>query len=143
MDKIDEKILALLKEDSRMSFTKISAKTGLSESAIRRRIKKLVNSGIIKKFTIQTKQTGLGAIVWVSVINPPSLPEISKEINKLPNVKNVYEVSGPYDICAILRAENIENLNQCVDQIRKIKSIHKTETIIIMKTVEKSAKETN
>ena len=52
-DKIDEKITGYLKENSRESFVDIGKKLKLSESAIRRRVKNLVDSGTIKKFTLE------------------------------------------------------------------------------------------
>ena len=52
MDIVDLKILELLKENSRMSFNDISQNVGKTEATIRRRVKKLTEDGIIKKFTI-------------------------------------------------------------------------------------------
>ena len=52
-DKIDEKIINFLKEDSRESFVDIGKKLKLSESAVRRRVKNLVDSKTIKKFTVE------------------------------------------------------------------------------------------
>ena len=51
-DKTDEKIIEFLRADSRESFVDIGKKLKLSESAVRRRVKNLVDSGIIKKFTV-------------------------------------------------------------------------------------------
>ena len=53
LDKIDEKIINILKTDSRKAFVEIAPEVGLSESAVRRRVKNLVGSGTIKKFTIE------------------------------------------------------------------------------------------
>ena len=52
-DKVDEKIIGYLKEDSRESFVDIGKKLKLSESAVRRRVKNLVDSGTIKRFTME------------------------------------------------------------------------------------------
>ncbi|MDH3823522.1 MAG: AsnC family transcriptional regulator, partial [Nitrosopumilus sp.] len=52
-DKIDEKIIGYLKEDSRGSFVDIGKKLKLSESAVRRRVKNLIENGTIKKFTLE------------------------------------------------------------------------------------------
>ena len=52
MDIVDLKILELLKENSRMSFNDISQNVGKTEATIRRRVKKLTEEGIIRKFTI-------------------------------------------------------------------------------------------
>jgi DNA-binding Lrp family transcriptional regulator len=52
-DKVDEKIIEYLKENSRESFVDIGKKLKLSESAVRRRVKNLVDSNTIKRFTLE------------------------------------------------------------------------------------------
>ena len=67
-DKIDEKIIGYLKDDSRESFVDIGKKLKLSESAVRRRVKNLVDSKTISKFTIEIGEDNVtSAIVLVSV----------------------------------------------------------------------------
>ena len=67
-DKVDEKIIEFLKNDSRESFVDIGKKLKLSESAVRRRVKNLVDSGTINKFTIEVgEENATKAIVLVSV----------------------------------------------------------------------------
>jgi DNA-binding Lrp family transcriptional regulator len=51
-DEIDERIIRILQEDSRRAFVDIANEIGLSESAVRRRVKNLVDRAIIKRFTI-------------------------------------------------------------------------------------------
>ena len=58
-DKIDEKIIGYLKEDSRESFVNIGTKLKLSESAVRRRVKNLVDNGVIKKFTLELEEENI------------------------------------------------------------------------------------
>jgi len=53
MDIIDQKILELLKENSRMSFNEISENINKTEATVRRRVKKLLEEGIIKRFTVE------------------------------------------------------------------------------------------
>ncbi|MDP2668013.1 MAG: AsnC family transcriptional regulator, partial [Nitrosopumilaceae archaeon] len=67
-DKTDEKIIEFLRADSRESFVDIGKKLKLSESAVRRRVKNLVDSGIIKKFTVEIGESNTtSAIVLISV----------------------------------------------------------------------------
>ncbi|MFX1555037.1 MAG: AsnC family transcriptional regulator, partial [Promethearchaeota archaeon] len=56
LDEIDQKIIDLLKKDSRTSFVKIAEEVGLSETAVRKRIKNLQDSFIIKRFTIEVDE---------------------------------------------------------------------------------------
>jgi len=52
IDETDEKIIRIMQTDSRKAFVEIAHEIGLSESAVRRRVKNLVDGGTIKRFTI-------------------------------------------------------------------------------------------
>lgn len=55
MDEIDVKILEILKQDSRTKYVKIAEMIGLTEGAVRRRMKNLLEQGVIRRFTVETK----------------------------------------------------------------------------------------
>ena len=101
-DNTDEKILGFLRDDSRESFVVIGKKLKLSESAVRRRVKNMVNNGIIEKFTIE--EHNASAIVLVSVDSSIDTSKVSVKLTKLNAVKTVYEITGQYDISVIIKA---------------------------------------
>jgi DNA-binding Lrp family transcriptional regulator len=135
MDDIDKKIIQILKQDGRATYGEIGKVVGLSEGAVRKRIKDLINSGVIKKFTLKLSLSeGAEAIALVSI--NPSIPtsEISAKLLKIPNVDTVYEVTGEYDIAAIICAMSIAEVNECIEKIRKIEGVIKTNTMIVLRT---------
>ena len=135
-DKTDEKILEFLQKDSRESFVEIGKKLKLSESAIRRRVKNMVDNGVIEKFTVQVGEANnTSAIVLVSVDSSIDTSKVSAKLTKLNAVKTVYEITGQYDICVIVSAPNITEINKCIDDLRKIPGVIDTNTVIILKTI--------
>ena len=135
-DKTDERILEFLQKDSRESFVEIGKKLKLSESAVRRRVKNMVDNGVIEKFTIQVGETNsTSAIVLVSVDSSIDTSKVSAKLTKLNAVKTVYEITGQYDICVIVSAPNITEINKCIDDLRKIPGVIDTNTVIILKTI--------
>ena len=135
-DKIDDKILDYLRDDSRESFVEIGKKLKLSESAIRRRVKNLVDGGIIERFTVEMGETNTtSAIVLISVDSSTDTSKVSTKLTKLKAVKTVYEITGQYDICVIIRASNIIKINSCIDELRKISGVIDTNTVIILRTI--------
>ncbi len=133
MDKTDQMILAILKEDARKAYTDIAKKVGLSEGAVRKRVQNLVKSGIIRRFTVSSGlKEGVRAITLISAA---STPEISAKIMKLEDVEAVYEITGQYDIAVLLSGANIEEINQSVDKIRGIEGITNTNTMIILRSL--------
>ena len=135
-DKVDEKIIEFLKKDSRESFVDIGKKLKLSESAVRRRVKNLVDSGTINKFTIEVgEENATKAIVLVSVESTMDTSKVSSKLTKLDGVRTVYEITGQYDITVIMSAPNITEINASIDALRKIQGVTDTNTVIILRTV--------
>lgn len=135
-DKIDEKIIDFLRDDSRESFVDIGKKLKLSESAVRRRVKNLVGNGTIKKFTLEVGDANTtSAIVLISVDSTMDTSKVSTKLTKLQGVKTVYEITGQYDITVIIRASNITEINSCIDLLRKIPGVTDTNTVIILRTI--------
>ena len=135
-DKVDEKIIEYLKENSRESFVDIGKKLKLSESAVRRRVKNLLGSGAIKKFTLELgEENATSAIVLVSVDSATDTSKVSLKLTKLEGVKTVYEITGQYDITVIISAATIAEINNSIDALRKIAGVVDTNTVIILKKV--------
>ncbi|MGB6463247.1 MAG: HTH-type transcriptional regulator LysM [Nitrosotalea sp.] len=135
-DKVDETIIEMLKKDSRQSFVEIGGKLGLSESAVRRRVKNLLDGGTIKKFTIETGDSNsTSAIILISVDSSTDTSKVSARLSKLQGVHTVYEITGQYDIATVIRAPNITEINACIDALRKVPGVFDTNTVIILRTI--------
>jgi DNA-binding Lrp family transcriptional regulator len=136
-DKIDEKIIEFLRNDSRESFVDIGKKLKLSESAVRRRVKNLVDNKTIKKFTVEVGDSNsTSAIVLISVDSAMDTSKVSSKITKLEGVKTVYEITGQYDITVIISAPNINDINTCIDALRKIPGVTDSNSVIILRTLD-------
>ena len=135
-DKTDERIIEYLRSDSRESFVDIGKKLKLSESAVRRRVKNLVDSGTIKRFTIEEgEKNTTSAIVLISVDSTMDTSKVSAKLTKLDGVKTVYEITGQYDISVIITAPSIAEINSSIDALRKITGVIDSNTVIILRTI--------
>ena len=134
-DKVDERILEFLRNNSRESFVEIGKKLKLSESAIRHRVKNMVGSGTITKFTIEEGGGQPEALVMVSADSSIDTSKVSLKLTKLGAIKKIYEITGQYDICVIIQAPSINEINACIDDLRKITGVTDTNTVIILKTM--------
>jgi Lrp/AsnC family transcriptional regulator, regulator for asnA, asnC and gidA len=136
LDSTDEKIIQLLREDSRKSFVDIGAKIGLSESAVRRRVKNLMDRGLIKRFTIEMGTSNkTSAITFISVDSHVETDIICAKLMDLNGVEVIYEITGQYDIAVIITAPTIADINRCVDNLRKIEGVSDTNTVIVLRTL--------
>jgi Lrp/AsnC family transcriptional regulator of lysine biosynthesis len=129
MDDVDLEILKILKKDARTKYVKIARSVGLTEGAIRRRIKKLIEDGIIKKFTVDTTAE-LEGIVLIRT-EPTRTKDAIVKVRKI--AERVFEISGSHDIAALIQAYTIDELNRRIDEIRKVPEVLNTNTLIKLK----------
>jgi Lrp/AsnC family transcriptional regulator of lysine biosynthesis len=122
--------------NSRASYTEIARIVGLSETAVRKRLGKLVSRGIIKRFTIEYALEGeIQALVLVKTQMPPKTPEISSRIRVIDGVEFIYEVTGEYDIVVLVRGSSINEINSYIDKIRSIPGVASTYTMIVLRKI--------
>lgn len=135
-NEFDQRILEILRVDSRKSFVDIGKELGLSESAIRRRIKNLIDNGIISRFTIEensSKKTS--AITLLSVSSTTDTNSVASKLQDIDGVKVIYEITGQYDVAVIISADSINEINSSIDEIRRIQGVSNTDTVIILRTL--------
>jgi DNA-binding Lrp family transcriptional regulator len=134
-DDLDWKILNFLKSDARTSNVNIAKSLNVSEGMIRQRVKKLVDSGIIKRFTVITELHGLKAIIEVSVEVNVHTTKVANNIKAIEGVECVYEISGNRDIVAIVDVDNTSKLNDVIEEIRSMKNVRNTETQLVLREI--------
>jgi Lrp/AsnC family transcriptional regulator, leucine-responsive regulatory protein len=135
MDEKDKQIIEILKDDGRAGYGEIGAKIGLSEGAVRKRIKTLSDEGVIRKFTVKIGVAEGAQAITLLTANPAfPTQEVSKKIQAIPNVETTYEVSGEYDIVAVISGMNMTEVNECIEKIRMVEGIMKTNTMIVLRS---------
>jgi DNA-binding Lrp family transcriptional regulator len=108
----------------------------MSESAIRRRIKNLIRSGRIKKFTVEVEDQHMSrAITWVSVDPARPTGQVSAKISEVMGVEVVYETAGQFDVAAIIKGANIGEVNKTIEGIRRIEGVINTNTMMVLHTI--------
>ena len=138
MDKIDQKILSELSNDSSISIPKLSDKINVNPSVVYSRIKRLVKKKLIERFTIEINNKELGfGVKSITGINMDSKQRdnVIQELFKITGVREVSEVTGRFDILVTMYAENLSEMYRIVsDNIGKIQGIIGSESFIEMKT---------
>ncbi len=137
MDKTDLKILSELSNDSSISIPKLSEKINVNTSVVYSRIKRLVKSKLIKKFTIDVNDKELGyAVKSLTGINMDSKQrdDVIEELFKINGVREISEVTGRFDILVSMFAKNLPEMHRLIsEEIGKIQGIVSSESFIEMK----------
>ncbi|MEM2140515.1 MAG: Lrp/AsnC family transcriptional regulator [Nitrososphaera sp.] len=144
IDDLDVKILSELAKDASISVPRLSKKINVNASVVYSRIKRLVKKGLIKKFTIVINDEALGFNVKaLTGINMDSKlrDNVLNELFKIPEVREVSEVTGRFDILVTMTSHTLDEMHQLIsEKIGRIEGIQKTETFIEMrKTVRELA----
>ncbi len=134
IDSTDRQILSLLREDGRMPFLGVGKKLGLSEGAVRHRVKKMLASGAIVKFGLETNtEFNYRAIICLKLKTSVNANEAIKKLKSLPyEVNHICEVSGEYDIICFGEAQSHEKMNRLIDTIRRIPGVMETKSFIVL-----------
>lgn len=130
-DAIDDKILGMLKSNSRSTNVEIAKEVGLTEGAVRNRIDHLIRDKIISRFTIETFGASYFGIVMVKAKHETKI--MMAEIREAKVAKDAYEISGDYDGCVILEGSSLEEIDGKIDELRKLEDVQDTKTFISFK----------
>ena len=134
MDIVDIKILELLKENSRTSFNDISQVVGKTEATVRRRVKKLTEDGVIKRFTIDysiDNKPRTRATVKVD-LDFKEIKRIIKELLDIEEITNIWRLSGDCGLFIKVEIGSIEMFNPLIEEkISQIRGIKIVETCFI------------
>lgn len=120
VDAVDEQLLDILKENSRMSFADLGRKINLSPSSVRERVQKLEDSGIIKKYNIQIDNKKLGydleAFILLKVFQG-QLKYVIEKITDFPEIKEAYRITGSQNLHLKVVVKNQLDLQKLLDQL--------------------------
>ncbi|MHC1709039.1 MAG: Lrp/AsnC family transcriptional regulator [Methanomassiliicoccales archaeon] len=133
IDHLDDKIIEILKKDSRRPFVEIANELEVSEGTIRSRVKKLFEEDIIQAFTIKTSSKNVKALVEVKIDVNVNTSDIADQIASFEGVSEVYEVTGEEDIVAIIDVTSSPQLNEIIERIRRYDNVESTRTRLILK----------
>jgi Lrp/AsnC family transcriptional regulator for asnA, asnC and gidA len=137
IDDLDVRILSELAKDASISVPKLSKKINVNSSVVYSRIKRLIKRGLIRKFTIIINDEALGFNVKaLTVINMDSKlrDNVLNELFKIPEVREVAEVTGRFDVLVTMNARSLDEMHQLIsEKIGRIEGVQKTETFIEMR----------
>lgn len=121
VDEKDLEMIKLLENNARMPLTRISEKIGMSDVAIRKRLKKLEEEGIIKAYRLRLDHMKLGykarAIIGFNV-DASKLLEVIRALSENPNAKFVAVTSGDHMVIVDYWAKDNTELEKFVDELK-------------------------
>ncbi|SCK05922.1 Lrp/AsnC family transcriptional regulator [Vogesella sp. LIG4] len=137
MDQIDQRLLALLRENARATTAELARQLGLSRTTVQSRIERLERERVVLGYTVRTSAEHdagqVRAMVMITAV-PKKTPAIESALRPLPQVRTLHSVSGIYDFIVLLEAQTVAALDALVDRIGALDGVERTTTSILMTT---------
>jgi DNA-binding Lrp family transcriptional regulator len=139
IDATDEKIILMLQEDGRRSYSEIADATGKTEVTIRRRVKRLRDEGYIKRFTVILDPMKMGlkirAIIRVKTVMKEATV-ISKEVQSFDEVDEAYFLDGACGIMLKVTVDDLAKLREFLElKLGKVPGVGEIETCIVLEDI--------
>lgn len=139
LDAIDRQVIACLVRDGRATFAEIGAEVNLSAPAVKRRVDRLVESGIIRGFTAVIDDAAVGwdtqAFVEVYCSGTVAPLSLKRAWEAVPEVVGAWTVTGAPDALLRVVATDVRHLERALERIRSADNIDHSETVIVLSTL--------
>ena len=135
IDDVDKAIIEQLQQDGRLPYTKLATAVGLSEAAVRQRVQRLVESGVVQIVAVTDPLTlGFRREAMIGLKVEGHLRGVADKIAAIPEVSYVVVVSGSFDLLMEVVCEDDEHLLALLnDTVRSIPGVRSTETFTYLR----------
>ncbi|WP_296664611.1 Lrp/AsnC family transcriptional regulator [Demequina sp.] len=136
MDGLDRRIIDELRLDGRASYAEMGSTIGLSPSAVKRRVDRMVADGVIRGFRVRLDPDvdGAGTEAYVELFCRGTVApeELRRILDSIPNVVEAFTVTGQADAIVRLRAGTMPDLEVALEKVRLAPQVDKTRSAIVL-----------
>lgn len=129
IDAKDKKIITELQKNARETVRNIGRKTGLRPSTVHNRMEKLAKGGVIEKYTVKLNNKAVGENFIVHMLIATERM-IDNKAFKSRHIKEVFGVTGEYDLMFKMKFKDVEEFNDFIIRFRKENQLGKTLTMV-------------
>ena len=137
LDSTDVALLALLRDNARAPTAELARKLKLSRTTVQSRMERLQRQRVIAGYTVTVPDELEAALVRAHVLitlAPKRSGAIEVALRKIPEVRVLHSVSGPFDLIAIVAAASIGELDALIDRIGGLDGVERTTSAIVLST---------
>lgn len=137
MDDLDEHLLDRLRENARAPVAELARALGLSRTTVQSRLAKLERNGTIAGYAVKLSASYEAARVHAFIlltIEPKQAAAVTSALKRLPGVRCLQSVSGPFDMIATVEAAGVAEMDALIDEIGGVKGVERTNSAIVLST---------
>jgi Lrp/AsnC family transcriptional regulator for asnA, asnC and gidA len=133
LDAIDKQIIESLQREGRRPFTVLSRELGISEAAVRARVRKLTDGGVIDVVAVTNPlMVGFDVMAMVGVQADSSLEELADTVSAWDETSYVVILSGSFDLMVEIVCVDNQHLLKVVQRLRQVPGVKSTETFMYL-----------
>ncbi len=135
LDDVSKAIIEQLQEDGRQAYATIAKRVGLSEAAVRQRVQRLLDAGVMQIVAVTDPlQVGFHRQAMIGIRVDGDLSAVADALTGMPEVDYVVTTAGSFDLLAEVVCENdLDLLNLITKGIRTLPGVQSTETFVYLK----------
>ncbi len=135
LDDVAKQIIELLQEDGRQSYAAIAKTVGLSEAAVRQRVQRMLEAGVMQIVAVTDPlQVGFRRQAMIGIRVEGDLLDVGAALTAMPEVDYVVTTAGSFDILAEVVCEDDDHLLELITtRIRTLRGVTTTETFVYLK----------
>lgn len=133
MDDLDQQLIALLRQNARLSVADLAHKLHVSRGTVTNRLRKLEDSQVIVGYTVRLRPEAQPERIraWMSVqVEGNRTREVIASLLGEPSVASLHDTNGRWDLLAQLEVGSMKELSDALERVRLISGIRATETSI-------------
>jgi DNA-binding Lrp family transcriptional regulator len=134
-DQLDRDLLALLQANARESTANLARRLGIARTTVVARLARLERDGVVVGYTARlgVDERRPRVMAHVGITHEPKRGrDVLRRLQKIPELLQLYSVSGEFDYLAVLRAESTERLDALLDEIGMIDGVLRTTTSVVL-----------
>jgi Lrp/AsnC family transcriptional regulator for asnA, asnC and gidA len=135
IDDVSKRIIEQLQEDGRRPYATIGKAVGLSEAAVRQRVQRLLDAGVMQIVAVtDPMQVGFSRQAMIGVRVEGEITAVADQLNEMVEVDYVVITAGSFDLLIEVVCEDDDHLLDLVSQrIRTLPGVRSTETFVYLK----------
>ena len=134
LDAMAKRIIEQLQEDGRRPYAAIAKAVGLSEAAVRQRVQRLIDAGVMQIVAVTDPMTlGFNRQTMIGIKCEGDLGQVADHLAGIDEIDYVVITSGSFDLLAEVVCENDDRLLEILSEVRKVPSVTSTETFVYLK----------